>query len=78
MCSDRKSPLRLRGLFAANTFMRYALLIAWREFAENAKTKGFWLGLLLFPGIILLSIQVPVLLASHGTCLLYTSPSPRD
>jgi ABC-2 type transport system permease protein len=47
--------------------MRYALLIAWREFAENAKTKGFWLGLLLFPGIILLSIQVPVLLASHGT-----------
>jgi ABC-2 type transport system permease protein len=47
--------------------MKYALLIAWREFAENAKTKGFWLGMLLFPGIILLSIQVPVLLASHGT-----------
>ena len=47
--------------------MRYAFLIAWREFAENAKTKGFWLGLLIFPTIIALSIQVPVLLEKKGT-----------
>ena len=47
--------------------MRYAFLIAWREFAENAKTKGFWLSLLIFPAIITLSIQVPILLAKKGT-----------
>lgn len=38
--------------------MRFALLVAWREYAENAKTKGFWLGILLVPVIILLSVQV--------------------
>ncbi len=47
--------------------MRPAFLIAWREFAENAKTKGFWLGLLLFPAIITASIQVPILLEKKGT-----------
>ena len=29
--------------------MRYAFLVAWREFAENAKTKGFWIGILFMP-----------------------------
>ena len=47
--------------------MRPAFLIAWREFAENAKTKGFWLGLLLFPAIITASIQVPIFLEKKGT-----------
>ncbi|HAB18038.1 MAG TPA: hypothetical protein DCE44_16510, partial [Verrucomicrobiales bacterium] len=47
--------------------MRYAFLIAWREFAESAKTKGFWLGLLLFPVIITVSIQLPILLEKKGT-----------
>jgi ABC-2 type transport system permease protein len=47
--------------------MRYAFLIAWREYAENAKTKGFWLGLLIFPAILALSIQVPILLEKKGT-----------
>ncbi len=47
--------------------MRYAFLIAWREFAENAKTKGFWLSLLIFPAILTLSIQVPILLEKKGT-----------
>ena len=47
--------------------MRPAFLIAWREFAENAKTKGFWLGLLLFPAIITASIQVPIFLEKQGT-----------
>src|SRR5262245_26895920 len=37
--------------------MRYALLVAWREFAENAKTKGFWIGLLIFPLLIWISFS---------------------
>ena len=32
--------------------MRYTLLIALREFAENAKTKGFWIGIFMLPLII--------------------------
>ena len=47
--------------------MRIALLIAWREFAENARTKGFWVSLFLFPTILILSIQVPILLEKKGT-----------
>ncbi|MDF1798270.1 MAG: ABC transporter permease [Planctomycetota bacterium] len=42
--------------------MRPILLIALREFAENAKTKGFWIGLFLFPIIIFASIFVQELL----------------
>lgn len=38
--------------------MRAVFLVAWREFAENAKTKGFWIGLFLFPVIIFASIFV--------------------
>ena len=41
---------------------RPVLLIAQREFAENAKTKGFWIGLFLFPVIIVASIFVQRLL----------------
>tara|TARA_R110002072_G_scaffold269868_2_gene429395 strand:+ start:130980 stop:132572 length:1593 start_codon:yes stop_codon:yes gene_type:complete len=29
--------------------MRVTLLIAWREYLENVKTKGFWIGVLLVP-----------------------------
>ncbi len=47
--------------------MRYAFLIAWREYAENIKTKGFWLGLLIFPAILTLSVQLPILLQKKGT-----------
>jgi len=42
--------------------MKYAWIIACREFTENARTKGFWIGLFLFPAILFLSIQVPVFL----------------
>ncbi|MDE0895400.1 MAG: ABC transporter permease [Planctomycetota bacterium] len=38
--------------------MRAIILIALREYAENAKTKGFWIGLFLFPIIIFASIFV--------------------
>ena len=37
--------------------MRYALLVALREFAENVKTKGFWIGIAIFPLLILLSLE---------------------
>jgi ABC-2 type transport system permease protein len=38
--------------------MRYVFLIALREFAENAKTKGFWIGIFMLPLIIGVSILV--------------------
>lgn len=37
--------------------MRYAFLVAWREYAENVKTKGFWIGICIFPLIIYASIS---------------------
>jgi ABC-2 type transport system permease protein len=42
--------------------MRYAFLVAWREFAENVKTKGFWIGILIFPLLIYASISAERLL----------------
>ena len=47
--------------------MKYTWLVAWREYAENAKTKGFWLGMLLVPAIIFFSAQVPIWLQKKGT-----------
>lgn len=47
--------------------MKFAFLVAIREYAENAKTKGFWLGILLVPVIIFFSIQVPIWLETKGT-----------
>lgn len=47
--------------------MRYAFLVAWREYIENIKTKGFWIGILLFPVILFLSVQIPVFLERKGT-----------
>jgi ABC-2 type transport system permease protein len=43
--------------------MRYTLLIALREFAENAKTKGFWIGIFMLPLILAISIGVSTKLA---------------
>lgn len=43
--------------------MRYALLIALREYVENAKTKGFWIGLFMFPLLIAIGIGVTSFLA---------------
>jgi len=51
--------------------MRYALLVAWREYAESAKAKGFWLSLFLTPCILFLSVQVPVLLEQKATPVRY-------
>jgi ABC-2 type transport system permease protein len=51
--------------------MRNSWLVAWREFAENAKTKGFWIGILVFPLILFASIQVPIMLETKGTPTRY-------
>lgn len=47
--------------------MRRALLVAWREYVENARTKGFWLGILFIPTLLFLTIQVPLWLQTRGT-----------
>jgi ABC-2 type transport system permease protein len=47
--------------------MKFALLIAWREFVENTRTKGFWFGILLLPVIWILAAQLPGWIARKGT-----------
>ncbi len=47
--------------------MRYAFLIAVREFSENVRTKGFWIGILLLPVVLMAMIHVPRLLEESGT-----------
>lgn len=47
--------------------MKYALLIAWREFAESIKAKGFWIGIFTMPVVLFLTIQVPVWLEQKAT-----------
>jgi ABC-2 type transport system permease protein len=51
--------------------MKYALLIALREYMENAKTKGFWIGICIFPIILFASIKVPMLLEQKATPARY-------
>jgi ABC-2 type transport system permease protein len=46
--------------------MKYAFLVAWREYIENIKTKGFWIGILVFPTILTLTMNVPVWLEKKG------------
>jgi len=43
--------------------MRNTLLIALREFVENAKTKGFWIGIFMLPLIMVIGIGVSTKLA---------------
>jgi ABC-2 type transport system permease protein len=47
--------------------MRNAFLVALREYVENAKTKGFWIGIFMLPVVLFLSLQVPMLLERKGT-----------
>lgn len=46
--------------------MRNAFLVALREYVENAKTKGFWIGIFMLPIVLFLSFQVPMLLEKKG------------
>lgn len=43
--------------------MSYAFLIALREYVENAKTKGFWIGIFMFPLLIGIGMGVSTFLA---------------
>jgi ABC-2 type transport system permease protein len=49
------------------TFWKYMSLVALREYGENVRTKGFWIGLLLFPVMIYAGIRVPKFLADKAT-----------
>ena len=51
--------------------MKYAFLVAWREYAESAKAKGFWIGIFLMPAILFFSIQVPIWLEQKATPIRY-------
>ena len=51
--------------------MKYALLVAWREYAENARTKGFWISLLMVPVILFFMVQAPIWLQKKGTPVRY-------
>lgn len=44
--------------------MKYALLIAAREFTENAKTKGFWIGIFILPLLVAIGIVASAFLAN--------------
>jgi ABC-2 type transport system permease protein len=46
--------------------MRYALLIALREYLENAKTKGFWIGIFMFPLMLGIAFFVSARLATSN------------
>ena len=37
--------------------MRNAWLVAGREYGENVRTKGFWIGILIFPILITIGIK---------------------
>ncbi|MBM3215177.1 hypothetical protein FJZ36_09720 [Candidatus Poribacteria bacterium] len=47
-------------------------LVARREYLENLGTKGFWLGLLVFPVILIASIAVPFLFSKSAGRRTYT------
>lgn len=46
--------------------MRFVFLVALREYVENAKTKGFWIGMFMLPLMIFASVKVSVLLETKA------------
>jgi ABC-2 type transport system permease protein len=59
--------------------MRRALLIAGREYRQHIRTRGFWIGLLLIPMIMVASIAIPTLLDAKdtGDAILFADLSGR-
>jgi ABC-2 type transport system permease protein len=51
--------------------MSRMLLIASREYLENVRTKGFWIGILMMPFVLLLVAFVPVLIESTRVAKTY-------
>lgn len=58
--------------------MKNALLIALREYAENAKTKGFWISIAFFPLLLWASIAVPRLLEEKARQTRYFAMVDRS
>ncbi|MFN7964934.1 MAG: ABC transporter permease [Acidobacteriota bacterium] len=52
--------------------MRNPMLIAKREFMANVRTKGFWIGVILNPVILIAMIVVPILLSGARSARIYT------
>jgi len=46
--------------------MKLIFRIAIREYLENVKTKGFWIGILLFPLLVWMMIEIPKFLEERG------------
>ena len=40
--------------------------VALREYLENIKTKGFWIGILIFPLLLWMMIEIPQFLQERG------------
>jgi ABC-2 type transport system permease protein len=51
--------------------MKYSLLVAWREYSESVKAKGFWIGILVMPAMLFFSLQVPVWLNKKAAPVRY-------
>lgn len=51
----------MRSARSATTWNR-TFLVARREFTQHVRTKGFWIGLLILPVLLVVSMVVPVLL----------------
>lgn len=52
-----------------------AFLVASREYLENLKTRGFWVGIFLFPLIWTASVKVPMLIEKKGVPTRYFAVS---
>ncbi len=44
--------------------MKRALLVASREFIENVRTKGFWLGIMMLPIMLIMIAVIPIIVES--------------
>ena len=51
--------------------IKYAALVARREYVEAIKTRGFWIGICMFPLILFLMLSVPAWLAQKATPVRY-------
>lgn len=44
--------------------MKRSFLVARREFLENVRTKGFWIGIMMMPVVLVLMIALPIIVES--------------
>lgn len=51
--------------------MRNALLVALREYTDNVRTKGFWIGILILPVMLMIMMSVPEYLEKRATPTRY-------